>query len=148
MYISKQSFKYQTPIFELDMQKRGITIDITSEKIGPYTSGEDVFKYFLDNENKNPIIKAHDKIELTYINQGLNKTIELSNDKYEAIITFTTDSRQIHENFHIYRCIASLNKHNTEGSALARQLGETLQSYFIIKDIISPKDYILQILPV
>ena len=132
MYTSKQSFKYKDHIFELDMKQRGLKVNdeiitrYNKPLVGPYTSVDDFFKYFRDAEKDNPNLKADDETELNSINQGLNKTAELYNDKYEGIITFITDNERLHREYHSAR---------TPEGAFRTDL---IQEYFIMTDIISP----------
>jgi len=133
MYTSKQSFKYLDHIFELDMIKRGLKLNgeiisrYNKPQVGPYTSADDFFKFYWDSELDNETIKADNEVELHYINQGLNKTVELSDDKYEVIITFTTESEQLHKDYHF-----------RDMNAETKRVNNYLQEYFEQKDIIAP----------
>jgi len=79
------------------MSLRGLTdyiYFINLPETGPYTSGEDFFKYFWDTEAGNLYLSANRKIEQEWIAAG-RLTIELSltNNNYHGVASFTFASK-------------------------------------------------------
>ena len=88
----KVQASYLEKHFQSDMESRGLSdvFDRNYPGTGPYSSGEDFFKYFWQIEEDNLFQKAQNKIEKEWINSGrMTKKIELINNNFDALVTLT-----------------------------------------------------------
>ena len=90
--IKKFKFTYHEHQFKNDMASRGLSdkYDPSMPGNGPYTSGEDFFKYFWKTEEDNLFRKAQDEIEKEWMDSGrMTKKIEIMNNNFDALVTMT-----------------------------------------------------------
>ena len=81
--------------FQSDMESRGLSgmFNRNYQGTGPYSSGEDFFKYFWKIEEDNLFQKAQDKIEKEWIDSGrMTKKIGLINNNFDTQITLTFEN--------------------------------------------------------
>lgn len=80
-----------------DMNSRGLNdyLDLLNlPETGPYTSGEDFFKYYWDTEAGNLYLAANDRIEQEWIDAGrMTKELSLTNNNYYGVTSFTFASK-------------------------------------------------------
>ena len=110
--IKKIKFTYHEHQFKNDMASRGLSdkYDRSMPGNGPYTSGEDFFKYFWKTEEDNLFKKTQDKIEKEWIDSGrMTKKIELINNNFDALVTLTFKNETDSATFNVRDC-ADMNK--------------------------------------
>ena len=108
----KVQASYLEKHFQSDMESRGLSgvFDRNYPGTGPYSSGEDFFKYFWQIEEDNLFQKAQNKIEKEWINSGrMTKKIELINNNFDALVTLTFKNETDSATFNVRDC-ADMNK--------------------------------------
>jgi len=126
--IKKLKFTYHEHQFKNDMVSRGLSdkYDPSMPGNGPYTSGEDFFKYFWKTEEDNSFLKAQNKIEKEWIDSDrMTKKIEIMNKNFDALVTLTFKNENDSATFDIRDCarinkieevLSSIDPHNYESN--------------------------------